>query len=213
MPSSARPPRPAQRRPSVPRVAAGVAALAAALLSPARAGAQAASTPAASTPDALNATSAAFVRDQYLADLDTVHVKILALANAIPEDKYGWRPTPGVRSVSEVLMHVASEWYVYVPMSIGAKPPADFGKPREVLPKLEKEVTAKSDVIGHLNKSWAYSKEQVSSGDAARLTGKYKPWDASLPEAAFAMSGDLHEHLGQLIAYARSVGVKPPWSK
>ena len=44
-------------------------------------------------------------------------------------------------------------------------------------------------------------------------TGTYEPWKLSLAHSAFLMSGDLHEHLGQLIAYARSVGVKPPWSK
>ncbi|MDB4892377.1 MAG: DinB-like domain protein, partial [Gemmatimonadetes bacterium] len=59
----------------------------------------------------LDAKAAAVVRDEYRADLDTVHAKIMALANAIPEDKYSWRPSPGVRSVSEVLMHVATEYY------------------------------------------------------------------------------------------------------
>jgi hypothetical protein len=34
-----------------------------------------------------------------------------------------------------------------------------------------------------------------------------------LDDAAFIMAGDLHEHLGQLIAYSRMLGVKPPWSK
>jgi hypothetical protein len=47
----------------------------------------------------------------------------------------------------------------------------------------------------------------------ADLTGKYKPWGMTLDQAAFGMTGDQHEHLGQLIAYARSVGVTPPWSK
>ena len=56
----------------------------------------------------IDAKSAATLRDQYMADLDTVHVKIMALANAIPEDKYSWRPAPGVRSIAEALMHVAS---------------------------------------------------------------------------------------------------------
>ncbi|MDB4893603.1 MAG: DinB-like domain protein, partial [Gemmatimonadetes bacterium] len=141
-----------------------------------------------------------------------VHAKIMALANAIPEDKYSWRPSPGVRSVSEVLMHVATEYYFYVPGSVGAKPPADFGPPRETIPKKEK-ITAKSEVLAELNKSWAYARTQVTSVDASTLTGVYKPWGASLPKAAFGMAGDLHEHLGQLISYARSVGVKPPWSK
>jgi hypothetical protein len=109
-------------------------------------------------------------------------------------------------------MHVATEWYYWVPGSIGGNPPADFGKESETAAKKEK-ITAKKDVIAELNKSWAHSKAQLSASDPAALTGKYKPWGVSLPRAAFGMSGDLHEHLGQLISYARSVGVKPPWSK
>ena len=167
---------------------------------------------AARAQDVLDAKSAAFVRDKYLADLDTVHVKVMALAAAIPEDKYSWRPAPGVRSVSEVFMHLASEWFYYAPLSVGGTPPADFGPPRETLPKMEK-ITGKSEVIGQLEKGWSYAKAQVSSADPAALTGRYKPWSVSLVEAAFGMTGDQHEHLGQLVAYARSVGVKPPWSK
>lgn len=160
----------------------------------------------------LDAKAAAVVRDEYMADLDTVHAKIMALANAIPEDKYSWRPSPGVRSVSEVLMHVATEYYFWVPGSVGGKPPADFGPPRETIPKKEK-ITAKSEVLAELTKSWGYARTQVTSTDPSTLTGVYKPWGASLPKAALGMAGDLHEHLGQLISYARSVGVKPPWSK
>ena len=162
--------------------------------------------------DSLDARSAALVRDKYLTDLDTLHAKFMALAEAIPADKYDWRPSTSVRTVSQVLMHVASEWYYYVPRSIGGTGPADFGTPKETLPKLE-TITAKADVIAQLNKSWAHCQAQVSAANPAALVGKYKPWNVSLPEASFAMAGDLHEHLGQLIAYARSVGVVPPWSK
>ena len=162
--------------------------------------------------DVLDAKSAAHLRTEYANDMDTVHVKILALANAIPAEKYSWRPSAGVRSVSEVLMHCAGEWYYYVPGSIGMKPPADFGVPKDALPKLEK-ITTKAAVIEQLTKSWAYSKAQLTAADPATLTGKYKPWGIALDQAAFSMSGDMHEHLGQLISYARSVGVKPPWSK
>jgi hypothetical protein len=176
---------------------------------PALARAQAPATPASNVLDARGATH---LRDRYLADIDTVHVKIMALANAIPEDKYGWRPAPGVRSVSEALMHVVGEWYFFTPMSVGGKPPADFGPPRESLQKLE-TITTKADVIAQLEKSWAHCKAQLTSVDASQLTGQYKPWNVTLADAAFAMSGDLHEHLGQLIAYARATGVKPPWSK
>ena len=160
----------------------------------------------------IDAKSATSLRNQYTADLDTVHAKIMALANAIPAEKYAWRPAPGVRSISEVLMHVASEWFFYVPQSVGGKPPADFGKPKETLPKLEK-ITAKKDVIDQLNKSWTYANSQLAAADAAKLTGKLETWKMPFGAAAFSMAGDLHEHLGQLISYARSVGVKPPWSK
>ena len=162
--------------------------------------------------DALDAKSAVHIRDQYMADLDTLHARIVALAIAIPENKYEWRPAAGVRSVSETLMHVAHEWYFYVPGSVGGKPPADFGNPRAADTRLAK-VTKKSEVIDELAKSWSYAKAQVGSVDAAHLTGKYKPWDTTIDNAAFGMAGDLHEHLGQLIAYARVNGVKPPWTK
>ncbi len=162
--------------------------------------------------DIMDAKTAGFLRDKYVTDMDTVHAKIMALAVAIPEDKYSWRPTAGVRSVSEVLMHLASEWMYYTPMSVGGKPPADFGPPRETLPKME-TITAKRDVIAQLEKGWSYGRAQLTAADAATLTGKYAPWNVSLADAAFGMTGDQHEHLGQLIAYARSIGVKPPWTK
>ena len=159
---------------------------------------------------ALDAKSAAHVRDAYLADLDTVHAKIMALANAIPADKYSWRPGPGVRSIAQVLTHVAGEWYFYAPSSVAVRPPADFT--RASMAKLD-SVTNKPDVLRELEKSWAHCKTAIAGVDPSKLTAPYEPWKVNLDQAAFLMSGDLHEHLGQLIAYARSVGVKPPWSK
>lgn len=160
----------------------------------------------------LDVTSATHLRAEYLADLDTLHRKVVALANAIPADKYGWRPSSDVRTVSQVLMHVASEFYLYTPMSIGGTPPADYGNPKEKNAALEK-ITSKAEVLQQLDKSWAHTKAQFAASDPAKLAGVIKPWNAPLDQAAFIMVGDLHEHLGQLIAYARSVGVKPPWTK
>lgn len=162
--------------------------------------------------DVLNAKSAVHIRDQYVADLDTLHAKIVALAGAIPAEKYEWRPGPGVRSVSEVLMHVAHEWYFYVPESVGGTPPPGFGPSKPADARLAK-VTNKSEVLAELARSWAHARAQVSAVDAARLTAKYKPWGMTIDQAALGMAGDLHEHLGQLIAYARMNGVKPPWTK
>ena len=68
-------------------------------------------------------------------------------------------------------------------------------------------------MLDQLTKGWAYYVAQMKQVDASKLTGRYAPWNTTLAEAAFGMTGDQHEHLGQLIAYARSVGVTPPWSK
>lgn len=157
-------------------------------------------------------TDASRLLGQYASDMDSVHVKLAALADAIPEDKYGWRPASGVRSVAEVFMHLAGEWYFYCPRSVGGNQPGDFGAPPAKLTALEK-IGAKHEVIAEMQKSWAYCKAQLASANPANLTGKYKPWNMTLGDAAFGMVGDQHEHLGQLITYARSVGVKPPWSK
>ncbi|HEY9229838.1 MAG TPA: DinB family protein [Gemmatimonadaceae bacterium] len=165
---------------------------------------------------AFDAKAATHIKKEYLADLDTLHSKIVALANAIPADKYSWRPGAGVRSVSEVLMHVVGEWYHWAPSSVGGKAPADFPAARqELMAKLQglEKITTKPEVIAELNKSWTHCKTQIANADASKLTGKYEPWKTTLDAAALGMAGDLHEHLGQLIAYGRSVGVKPPWSK
>jgi len=168
---------------------------------------------AARAQEAFDAKSAAHVRTEFIADMDTLHAKITALAKAIPADKYNWRPAPGVRSVSEALMHVASEWYYWAPMSMAGKPPADFGDAKTKIPSLEKDYTTKDAVLAQLDKSWAHCETQMKAADPSTLTGKYKPWNMTVDAAAFGMAGDLHEHLGQLIAYSRSVGVKPPWTK
>src|SRR5471030_1712731 len=62
------------------------------------------------------------VRKEFLTNLDSLHSKFTQLAEAFPAEKYSWRPAPGVRSVGEVFMHVASEYYFYTPAMWGATP-------------------------------------------------------------------------------------------
>jgi len=167
----------------------------------------------ANAQDVFDVKTATHIRDSYVADLDTLHARVMALANAIPAEKYAWRPTPAVRSVSEVFMHVAGEWYFFTPRSVAGNAPADFGTPRLKLDTLEKKFTTKAAVIEQLNKSWEHGRKELTSADPAKLTGVYKPFGLSLDRAMLAMTDDLHEHLGQLIVYSRTVGVVPPWSK
>lgn len=162
--------------------------------------------------DAMSKEAAAAVKASFLADLDNLHTKFLGLANAFPQDKYTWRPMDGVRSVSEVLMLAAMEGYSFIPNGFGGKA-ADLGS-REEAQKL-RTLSDKAQVIDHLNKGFAHAKKELEAADPATLTGKRKMMgrDLSTIDVALFIGGDLHEHLGQLIAYARTNHIVPPWSK
>ena len=172
-------------------------------------------TPALAQEAGPNATPA-MLTAEYLSDMAQVEKKLLDLADAIPADKYAWRPGPGVRSVSETLMHVASENYFYMPMALGSGPPAglNMGTGRELLANLEK-VSDKAEVMRHLKESYAYQKT-VLDGAAAKLApGKLTAFgqERSVVALYIIFVADQHEHLGQMIAYARMNGVVPPWSR
>jgi uncharacterized damage-inducible protein DinB len=161
-----------------------------------------------------NRESAVEMRARFMADLDTMYSKFTALAEAIPADKYAWRPGEGVRSIGEAFMHVASEFYVFTPMAYGAQPSPVVGRGREGFEKFEK-MSSKPEVLKHLQESFAYTKQSLNGLDAGAVTGTQKLFgrDMTILETSLIMSGDLHEHLGQLIAYARMNGIKPPWSR
>lgn len=162
--------------------------------------------------DVVSKDAAAAVKASFLADLETMRGKFVGLAEAFPQDKYTWRPMDGVRSVSEVLMLAAMEGYSFVPNSFGGKP-AELGS-RDDMAKL-RTLSDKAAVLDHLNKGFAHAKATLEGIDPATLTGKRKLFgrDLSVIDVALFVGGDLHEHLGQLIAYARTNHIVPPWSK
>jgi uncharacterized damage-inducible protein DinB len=152
------------------------------------------------------------LESQFVGDLTAIHDKVLALANAIPADKYSWRPSDQVRTVSQVLTHVAGEWYFLCPKAVVGKPPADWSAPGEATRKLE-GITAKADVLAELGKSWAHCRAALDAIRPASLVPDSLPSKMGFPRVVLLVLGDQHEHVGQLIAYARSIGVTPPWSK
>lgn len=168
----------------------------------------------AAAQDLPNRETAIEIRKRYVMDLDSLQSKFLALAEAFPAEKYAWRPGPGVRSVGEVFMHVASEYYVYSPMAYGATRSPVIPRGPEAFKTFESKST-KADVMKHLKEGFAYNKQQIEALDVAAITGTKKLFggDRTIIETTLAMTDDLHEHLGQLIAYARMNGVVPPWSK
>ena len=164
----------------------------------------------AQTPDKPTDTTAPSydMKAQALLDLQAVNKKCVDLAEALPSDKLTWRPSADTRSFAEVFLHVAGERYGILSM-MGAKPPAGF-KARE----FEKSTTEKERIVHDLNQSWDFANKTItgmSNADFAKPLPKLGP-QATEGDVVYILVADAHEHLGQLIAYARQNGIAPPWT-
>jgi uncharacterized damage-inducible protein DinB len=146
-------------------------------------------------------------RADFLWQLDDVQKKITDLADAVPMEKYSWRPAEGVRSISEVYMHIAGGNYFLLTF-MGVKPPMKMD------PGMEKTVTDKSEIAEKLKASFAHLRKAVietSDKDLEKMTEMFGS-TVTYRNVLFTVMSHLHEHLGQSIAYARTNGVVPPWT-
>ena len=135
--------------------------------------------------------------------------QLVALAEAIPANKFAWRPGPGVRSTSEVFMHIALANF-YLLSVTGPKMPTDI-KSND----MEKTVTAKSEVIDWLKRSLdavKTARAQLKPGDLQRKV-KINEKQVTVDGMYLRIIVHDNEHMGQLIAYARINGIVPPWSE
>lgn len=144
----------------------------------------------------------------WTAEFNLAARQTLELAEAIPADKYGWRPAAGARTVSEVLMHIALGNY-YLLNQAGGKVPDDTPP---ISGDLEKKVTAKADVVRWLKNSQAGVRNAYGTTDRTKAL-KFFGKDTTSDGIFLRILVHDHEHMGQMIAYARSMGVTPPWSK
>lgn len=137
-----------------------------------------------------------------------VSSQLIALAEATPAEKFFWRPAPGVRSTSEIYMHIVGANF-YLLSVTGPKMPADFKE------EMEKTVTSKAEVIDWLKRSLDAVKRAHLAETPKDLERKVHIADRDATADGIYLRILLHanEHMGQLVAYARMTGVAPPWSK
>jgi uncharacterized damage-inducible protein DinB len=139
---------------------------------------------------------------------------VLSLAKAIPEDKYGWRPAPGVRSIREALLHIAYGNHLMLNISNGVDKEA-LSKQIADQQKREVESLTKDKVIEALTESFKTIRDAFESVTAGSLSRDIDFFGQATTRRGVLTSLDAHiaEHEGQLIAYARMNGIAPPWSK
>ena len=163
-------------------------------------------------------------RGEYLWEYDIAEQQLLALAEAFPAERYGWRPAETARSVSEVLVHVGAGGRMLLAL-LGVKAEPDLygelegeGLARAMAmlarnESLEKSMTDKADVLALLRKSLNAIRTAFTEASDAELNRPEAFGGESATVRRFYMRAvcHLHEHMGQLIAYARAMGLPAPW--
>jgi uncharacterized damage-inducible protein DinB len=162
----------------------------------------------------LRAQQSSGFRADLVGNISYAQKEILDLEGAIPEAKFTWRPTKEVRSISEVYAHIAFGNYLFaqiaglkLPEGIVISGPQDEGK-------WDKASTDKKVIYDQMVKSFDYIKGQIKEMPDANLENEVNFFGTKMSTRSLFMAllGHIHEHLGQSIAYARSVGVVPPWT-
>ena len=168
--------------------------------------------PPADSPSASGSTNT--VATDLLKDLEGVETKLVDLAGAIPENKYNWRPDT-VRSVKRVLLHVAADNYV-LPAMLGFPPDPSTGVTSDYATGVTFEMRdlPKDSVVAELKRSFAFVKQSLQDATPTSMAGPVTMFGQPFTgQSGWILTvTHLHEHLGQLIAYARMNGIKPPWS-
>lgn len=140
--------------------------------------------------------------------LQMAQEQIVALANAFDDSQMDWRPAPGIRSTGETILHVAASNY-YLAMKLG------FPPPESVDIMTMETITGRENILKAYNQSTAFVREKMMNIDPGSLNEEVDLGFAKMNRlsALLVVLEHTGEHKGQLIAYARSNGVVPPWSQ
>jgi len=148
------------------------------------------------------------VRGEFLNEISYYEQRFTRLAEAVPAEKYSWRPGEGVRSTGEVYAHIAAANYglakllgTPVPDGIDPKAIAALGNDKA------KTVQALKDSFAHFRGAILAIKDSDLNNPI-----KFFGQDTTIRGAFILVTGHFGEHLGQSIAYARMNGVVPPWT-
>ena len=136
-------------------------------------------------------------------DAGTLSDKFTGLARVMA-GKYDWKPGPGVRSVADVFNLIVFENGLLASTLAGTPPAA---RPAPITDPEKLQDALKSSYANLQRVMTALSDNDLQT--TVKLFGR----DWTKRDAVLHVLEDQHEHLGQSIAYARSNGVVPPWSK
>ncbi len=149
------------------------------------------------------------VTTDFLNNYNLTTDKVAQLAGEISEDTYDWRPSEEVRSIREVVLHIASANYFFA-SQLGIETPEGVDPQA-----MEQSGMSKEEAISALKESVAFMQNSLESISEEELTTKMDFFGNEVTKRQVMLSMGTHasEHLGQLIAYARMNEITPPWSQ
>ena len=129
---------------------------------------------------------------------------LIGAAEKMPEEHYGFKPTPEVRSFGQVLGHAADAQYRFCSIALGEKNPA---------PNIEQTRTSKADLMAALKEAVAYCDRAYNGLTDAAATEMLK-LGPGMPKLGVLTVNSLHTtlHYGNLVTYMRMKNVVPPSS-
>jgi uncharacterized damage-inducible protein DinB len=155
------------------------------------------------------AAPAAGARAEFLEGLAYYEQRYTRLAEAIPAEKYSWRPGEGVRSIGEVYAHVTAANYG-VAHAFGMQAPSGLD-----FKAIQAAAADKAKIIQLLKDSFAHLRQAILTISDADMDKPQKMFgrQTTVRGAFMMIIGHFGEHLGQSIAYARVNGITPPWTE
>ncbi len=146
--------------------------------------------------------------------IETARDKFVQLAEAIPEERYDWRPMDGVRSFREVFVHIAAD--NWAPVVMGVQTPEDIPVTMEMdsFRAYQDQRLTKAQTVAEVRRSFDFllrALDETRGRLDERVMFGEREW--SVDEMWVALVTHMHEHLGQTIAYARANEIVPPWSR
>jgi len=127
-------------------------------------------------------------------------------AEKVPEESYAFKPTEGVRSLGQIIGHVADSQYTFCSEVLGEKNPA---------PGIEKTKTSKAELIAALKDAFAYCDKAYDGLTDASAAQMVKHFGNDMPKLGVLTADLLHtvEHYGNLATYMRMKNIVPPTSE
>ena len=131
---------------------------------------------------------------------------MVASAEKMPEESYGFKPADSVRSYGQLVGHLADAQYLFCSMALGEKNPGL---------NIEKTKTSKADLIAALKDAEAYCDKAYDTMTDASGAQMVKLFGNDAPKLDVLVVNNMHnmEHYGNMVTYMRIKGIVPPTSE